>query len=775
MAKSLQHEENLLKKENSELRKKIDDLEQVLGEMDADRSRVGESDDQTIWQKRALFAVILLAGIIPAYFVVQDRWLEKSLDIESLDDLWGSMSVLETLAYPHYFLVIFICVLFTWLVVLLWRKGPFLAFSNLSIGSIVSSDTQANTRQTSTGRYLILSAVIIGNISLGVALFTGRIPSWELLLALALYVIGWGIREYPLAVIQQYFQLRGRFLLDAAVFVIALCSMLYALYGESKPNMIFFPLFALAAINFLRHRKETPAIFWVSIASLIALTWKINGWEYVVIGDEYSFYIEIRNILENRTAWELINTTFNGNFVYGTHPYFSSYIHNFFMKLFDNHNFGWRFSNPVLVASSLFFFYYFFKVFIPQRTALITVILLGASHYLMSFSKIGYNNLQALFALGIVLATFAWALKSMRVAAFVLLGLAIGLCFYLYPAALYITPLPMIGLLIFLPPNNKDALKRWGWMLVSMSLLVYPLIVQLKYWEAKIAGTFFYTDVSTSAGALIQNIIRNSLYTSLSFLYTPEQSHYVSIGYMDPISSVFIVIGIAYLIKLTFSKNPSALFLALSFLTLFFFVGATHGRNFPTATRMFLLLPWFALFAAYGLEWCAEKASQLFNANNRGVITVLTSLIVITNLYHAYVVDIRNMPQYHSLAPMFVKTLREINADSSIPPKSYYFVAPPGWNTDGMEIIQKVYLIPESPRQIVTLPVEDDRLPESASAVVSERDNIIIVKGDMDGNIMAQVDAQLEGWGKSMCEIRNGGGTLQFQLWHSGDLGWLCQ
>jgi len=157
------------------------------------------------------------------------------------------------------------------------------------------------------------------------------------------------------------------------------------------------------------------------------------------------------------------------------------------------------------------------------------------------------------------------------------------------------------------------------------------------------------------------------------------------------------------------------------------------------------------------------------------MVALVTGLIVITNLYHAYVIDIRNMPQYHTLAPMFVKTVREIQANPGVPPKSYYFVAPPGWNTDGMEIIQKVYLVPESPRQIVNLPVEGERLPESAASLAGERDIIIVVMGDMDSNIRAQVDAQLEGWGKSMCEIKNESGVLQFQLWHSGDLGWLCQ
>ncbi len=767
-------QESSLEKENLALKQKIDELERTLIETE-DKSRAPQKEISASWQEQALFAFLLLISAIPSYMVVKDRWFEKLTSIKAVDEFWWNTPALKTLGYPRYFLIVFMIVILTAAIVFLWRKGPLLVFSNLSLVKTEPPERQVERKQNRTGFYLLVGAFIITDISALYAVFTGRIPGWELLLILALFIVGRVLMEFPIADIKSYFQSRWRFLLDAALFVVALCCALYAVFGESKPNYIFFAFLLLAIINFLKHRKETPAIFWIGAAALVALTWKIDGWEYVVIGDEYSFYTEVGNILEQRTAWDLINTTFNGNFVYGTHPYFSSYIHDFFMKLFDNHNFGWRFSNPFLVASSLFFFYYFFRAHIPRRAALLTVILLGFSHYLLSFSKIGYNNLQALFALSLMLAAFTWALRSMSLTSLSLLGLSIGFCFYVYPAALYLTPLPFLGLLIFLPPTNKAALKRWGWIVLSAALLIYPLAVQPKYWEAKIPGTFFYTDVSNSAEALSHNVSVNLLYSFLSFLYAPEQSHYVSTGYMDPISAVFIVIGLTYLIKLGLGRNKSALFLALSFLLIFVAVGATHGRNFPTATRMFLFLPWFALSAALGLEWCAEKAEDLFNANRRSLINLTVGLIVIVNLYQAYVVDIRNMAQYHTLAPMFVKVAREIKANLQSPPKSYAFVAPPGWNTSGMEIVQRVYQVPDSPRQLITLPVEGTQLPASAVDLATQRDVVVIVKADIDGVTMSQVGAQLQGWGKSLCEIRNGKGALQFQLWHSGDLGWLCQ
>jgi len=768
-------DEKTLEKQNGNLGQKTDELERELRGVEV----VGYNTRLKVivlqGLKTVFFSILLVTSSIPSYFVIRDRWLEQPIFIDAVEEFWWNTANLKSLAYPRYFLLVFIAILLAALIMLLWRSSPALLFSSLASGNIETIKASVDKRRSRLGFCLLIGAAVIVNLSAGWALFTGRIPGWDLLLALALFIGGRILSDCPAGSFRNHVQTHGRLVLDAVLFIVALCAALYTSFGTDKPNFIFYFLLVLAAINFLRHRKAIPAIFWVSIASLVALTWNIDGWHYVVIGDEYSFFTEVLNILDNRSAWELVNTTFNGNFVYGTHPYFSSYIHDFFMKLFDNRNFGWRFSNPFLVACSLPFFYYFFKAFVPQKIAMIAVILLGFSHYLLSFSKIGYNNLQALFATGLVLASLTWALQSMKPIAFSANGLAMGLCFYLYPAALYVVPLPVLGLLIFLPPTNKEALKRWARMIASVSILFYPLLAQPRYWEAKIPGTFLYTEASSSIGMFVQNFLRNTLYSSLSFLYMPEQSHYVSTGYLDPLGSVFVVMGFVLLMKAGFQRNKSALFLGLSFLMMFFVVGATHGRNFPTATRMFLLLPWFVLFTAFGLEWSAEMAKSLFRANRWAVLSLLVGSIVLVNLYHAYVIDIRNMAQYHSLAPMFIKTVREINANSQVPPKSYAFVAPPGWNTNGMEIVQKAYLIPASPRQLINLPIEGDQLPASAIDLVNQRDIVVIVKGDLESSLLARVDAQLQGWGKSMCEIRNGRGTLQFQLWHSGDLGWLCQ
>ena len=60
-----------------------------------------------------------------------------------------------------------------------------------------------------------------------------------------------------------------------------------------------------------------------------------------------------------------------------------------------------------------------------------------------------------------------------------------------------------------------------------------------------------------------------------------------------------------------------------------------------------------------------------------------------------------------------------------------------------------------------------------AASAVGEIAIVAVLGGEEvgDGGTIAVVG----GWGKTMCEIRNERGTLQFYFWHSGDLGWVCQ
>src|SRR5207253_169536 len=111
-------------------------------------------------------------------------------------------------------------------------------------------------------------------------------------------------------------------------------------------------------------------------------------------------------------------------------------------------------------------------------------------HYIMSFGKIGYNNLQALFAMALALWASCWAIRSRRPIALVSAGMATAFCCYVYPAATYVIPLAVLVLLIYDPPVSKASIARLGIVLATMSLFIAPLLLQFQYWATKIAGTY---------------------------------------------------------------------------------------------------------------------------------------------------------------------------------------------------------------------------------------------------------------------------------------------
>ena len=281
------------------------------------------------------------------------------------------------------------------------------------------------------------------------------------------------------------------------------------------------------------------------------------------------------------------------------------------MKLLGVDSFGWRFSNIYLSAISIGLFYLFFKKFCPNRIALYSSILLAGSEYIMSFGKIGYNNLQALFVMGLVLAVAGYAIQSKRLFGFTLLGAAMALCFYVFPAALYILPIPILLLLLYLPPFSKQNLRFWVMMIIPLWVCIFPLLLQMDYWQSKLSGTIFSTpSIIESLQNLIIHFASNIIFAFYSFLYNPLQSHYVFSSYADPLSGMLILIGLAAFLS-NFLRQKFVTFWIISFAIMVFLVGSSHQETFPLPTRMFLLLPFFVFFAAMGLSWLQIKLGEV--------------------------------------------------------------------------------------------------------------------------------------------------------------------
>jgi 4-amino-4-deoxy-L-arabinose transferase-like glycosyltransferase len=555
---------------------------------------------------------------------------------------------------------------------------------------------------------------------------------------------------------------------------IALILLFDNLYSTHYFNWIFALLLLLASLNLIRYFRNIPIILWVFSIAVVLYLFNLNAWWLSQIGDEFEFYNWARSIAQNQNFWEISANLFSAKGGFGTHPYLSSVLQAISMILFGANGFGWKFSSLYLSAISIIFFYCFFKMFVSRRIALTAALLLAFSHYIMSFGKIGYNNLQALLALSLVLWAGGRAIYTRRLFSFVILGLSLGFCFYLFPAALYAVPIPILLLMFYYPPTRRRSLERWVLMSVVALVLIFPLFLQPVYWQEKISGTFFnQVELISSSQTLIEHISSNFTYAFFSYLYTPEESHFIAVSYVDPLTAVFVAIGFVYLLRFI-RRERFIVFWMLGFFVMLFLAGASHDKTFPPSTRMFLILPWLALFASFGIYWLVEQVKQIGASRQilRASLGMIFFVVLGLSLYQAYPLARDRMTGFQSLETLFFRMLQRaqvVDANKSI---TYVFITDPTWSSSGIQNLTNYYPIQE---KVVDVVVDSQSLPAASIELIKNPDSCIIIKPWMDESWKINLGTQLDALGKESCDIHATNGDIRFKLWHAPGSTELCQ
>jgi len=407
------------------------------------------------------------------------------------------------------------------------------------------------------------------------------------------------------------------------------------------------------------------------------------------------------------------------------------------------------------------------------------VLFLGMSSYIMTFGKIGYNNLQAYFILSLVMACGAWAVRARSTEAYIALGISMGTCFYVYPAALYALPIVILLLVFYDAPFSRPALQRWGTAFLSFGILILPLFLQKDYWSSKIPGTIFYTpEIMASSGSLISHFINNLFYAFLSFLYIPQEGHFVVSSYVDPLTGVFLILGIAYLAVRGWKDRFIAFFL-IGFASMLFFVGASHGGAFPPNTRMFLLLPWFAFLAATGLEWMMSQVNPLVMHRawvGGGFALILVGVLAL-NVNQAYSLSKERSTGLQSPAMLFMRVVERIQAQkpSGHAPLTIWFLTTPPWGIDGYRLFLTTYDIPESLVRLEKLDVEGGQLPDGFSDKVQDANSLVIIYPDIEPGMQETLGIRLAELGKQACPVKTANSYTRFLLWYSSPVEWVCE
>ena len=252
------------------------------------------------------------------------------------------------------------------------------------------------------------------------------------------FVLGWVLLTVRFGavwnLVRRYWKVGFAYLLGLA----ALTWLLFSYYARGQLSPFSFVLATAAILVLYWQRGNISPGYWLMLLAFVLYSLQLNAWHFSVVGDEMVFRGSAVEIAQDKSLDQILARLFNGTAVYGTHPYLSSVLLAPPLKIFDTLGFGWRMGSIYPSAFAVFLLYGFFGIFTKHRVAFAAAFLLAVSHYLMTFSRIGYNNTQALLAMAVLFLSAAWAVKFQSRIAFVVTGLALAFCFYVFPAAIYI-------------------------------------------------------------------------------------------------------------------------------------------------------------------------------------------------------------------------------------------------------------------------------------------------------------------------------------------------
>lgn len=374
-----------------------------------------------------------------------------------------------------------------------------------------------------------------------------------------------------------------------------------------------------------------------------------------LIPDEGSFWENARAI-----ALKQFRPIFFDSGVY-TFPVASSVYQGWIMRLFGINFWGWRFSSVLAAAVTVIPLYLLGKEWFDRRVAVVSVVLMVANPFFLSFARLGYNNSQSLFP--VVLAIYFWALGS-RKGSYVYLwlaGLTAGIGFYTYSAV-------WIGIVTLLLGIVYLRLLRQ----VSWKQSVIALVLILLAWGGSSAPRFVYTAAGEMKQGLTYKVFETSFfsvfyartyYADADLTQTMpliEREGYPSIFY-DPLiyselltrgwSRTLLALFNPYLTSEHFMISPlagviSPIFLAIGLflflrrwkqsrfgLPLLWFVSGLIFLSIiaafpPRHTHMVSLIPVMALIAGAGLCAVVETLTESLPARWTPLRAVLMSFLV---------------------------------------------------------------------------------------------------------------------------------------------------
>ena len=227
------------------------------------------------------------------------------------------------------------------------------------------------------------------------------------------------------------------------------------------------------------------------------------------------------------------------------------------------------------------------------------------------------------------------------------------------------------------------------------------------------------------------------------------------------------MLGLALLVACFWRKRFYWYFMA-AFAILIFLVGISHDRDFPSATRMFLMLPWWAFMATVGLLWIVDRVMALGVSARRARVALAVALAVIVtlNVYQAYPLSrTREAGRYQQLDVVLIRFAQQFFTEDN-PAKTLLWINDPrNLYVPGMRKELLLYNIPVGPQQIAEVQVRDPNLPPTAQPYLNDRNTVIIVSPRIDAAWAATFQRIVRDSGRVECSVKNETNYEVFKLW----------
>jgi len=247
-------------------------------------------------------------------------------------------------------------------------------------------------------------------------------------------------------------------------------------------------------------------------------------------------------------------------------------------------------------------------------------------------------------------------------------------------------------------------------------------------------------------------------------VYAPEETHFVAVSYVDAFTAALVPIGLAVLMWGLRTRRISW-FVLLTFLGLLFLVGASHDRAKPTATRMFLLLPWFMLLAALGLDWTQR---QLQSKDQKPRLTLVAAgsffvALVMLNVVHAYVVAPPRTMQYENVEATLLRLGQFLSRTGLDNERRMVFVNDPATgHVPGFQDLLRIYYVGIS---LAEWRVTTGTPAAARSALIAD-DIVVILSPRLSSTESLVYQQLLEANGRQRCLVRNSGGEEKLVVWY---------